>query len=190
MKWEERGISSDGIHTAADKILNRDLRGTTAIWLAIKTTWAIWNSANWDEKDDEAWQTTEGRQWESQGKAESMWSRISLHYISFITSHFSLHENIMPRLPSCTSHLIVCCFSDWIVLLCCTALLHWPRLSNCTSISTEMKKWNEQRAFFPTQIHFLSAQNGMSLSHRKCNHTKEKWPTLAPGWCWSQGEGR
>lgn len=167
MKWEERGISSDGIHTAADKILNRDLRGTTAIWLAIKTTWAIWNSANWDEKDDEAWQTTEGRQWESQGKAESMWSRISLHYISFITSHFSLHENIMPRLPSCASHLIVCCFSDSIVLLCCTALLHWPRLSNCTSISTEMKKWNEQRAFFSnTDTFSLSPEWNESISQK------------------------
>ena len=107
-----------------------------------------------------------------------MWSRISSDYIPFINSHFISHTKTLCQVfpPSCSLHLTICC--DWIVLLCCTSLLQWPRLSNCTSISAEMKKknWNEQKAYFYTDTFSLGPEWNESIwgPHRKCNHALRK----------------
>lgn len=75
-----------------------------------------------------------------QGSARIIFPLLTL--ISFHT-HKTLCR-VFP--PSCSLHLTICC--DWIVLLCCTSLLQWPRLSNCTSISAEMKKLKWTKGLF------------------------------------------
>lgn len=159
MKWEKWRINSDYIYTAADKILKRDLGGSTAIWLAIKTTWTIWNSANWDKKYNDAWQ--EGRHSEKVQRWEHVIAdQFALYFFYYLWFHFT--QNNMPCLTFCSIRLTICCF----LLICSVVELHSynrQRLSNCTFTSAEMKKWNEQKPI-SRQIHFVSAKNETSLS--------------------------
>lgn len=124
-----------------------------------------------------------------------VWSWTSLNFPSLL---YYLWFHPTQKQYACVFRPVLSASPSVVFLFCCSTVARWPRLSDCTSISTEMENRNEMnKKAFSTQIHFPWAQNGMSQSvvliknvitlqgrreKKKGGRQKSKWPTSASGY--------